>query len=433
MKKVFSLVLICVLLVTALAGCGGSEQTKSDQSNNVTIRFWQAGGDTNGASQKMAEIIQKFQDANPNIKVEYQAIPWAENPHDKFSTSIAGGDIADLLIVGNPFDTVLANSGAVVSLDQFIDDSFKSDVMDTFLKQSTYEGKMTELKGKIISLPIYGSSRTLIYNKDLLKAANVPEPTDKGWTLEDFKKYALAMTKDTDNDGVVDQYGFGTSAKYVSQYLPFVWDLGGDICNADLTKSTINTQEWKDALTYYIDMLQKASLPGSINLALQDVEKLFAEGKVAMMVDAMDFANKIIQEPSIKDKVGIGQMPIGKSQNTYAGADVFVITKQSKHQKEAWQLMKFILNTENEKDYCKTVGFMPILKSAASDPYFTGDIVKKGYSQALTYGRFYVKSDKANAITKIISAEVQNIIGGQKTMDQALADAQKQIDSTLAQ
>jgi hypothetical protein len=55
------------------------------------------------------------------------------------------------------------------------------------------------------------------------------------------------------------------------------------------------------------------------------------------------------------------------------------------------------------------------------------------YSQALTYGRFYVKSDKASAITKILTADVQSIIENKMTLDQGLADAQKQIDTTLAQ
>lgn len=432
MKKILSLGLALVLAISLLSGCNSTKSNSSGKT--TTIRFWQAGGDDKVSIPKMKEIISKFEAANPNIKVQFQAIPWSENPHDKFSTDIAGGDIADLLIVGNPFDTVLANEGAIVPLDQYMDSSFKSDMMETYLQQSTYTGKMTDLNGKIVSLPIYGSTRTLIYNKDLLKAANIPEPVDKGWSMDDFAKYAKELTKDTNGDGVIDQYGFGTSAKYASQYLPFVWDLGGDICNADLSKATISTAEWKDALTYYIDLLKKTSPPGSSNLDLTEIEKLFSQGKVAMMIDAMDFANKVITDPTIKDKVGIGQMPIGsKGQSSFAGADVFVITKQSKHPKEAWQLLRYILSTDNEKDYCKAVGFMPVLKSAASDPYFTGDIVRKGYSEALTYGRFYVKSDKSNAITTILRAEVQNAIGGKETIDKALANMDSQVTSALTQ
>ncbi|MDI6617850.1 MAG: sugar ABC transporter substrate-binding protein [Clostridiales bacterium] len=431
MKKALLLSLVLILIAGLFVGCGSSKT--ATKNNKVTIRFWQAGGDDKASIPKMKEIIKKFENENKDIEVEFQATPWSENPHDKFSTSIAGGNIADLLIVGSPFDTVLANNGAVISLDQYIDSSFKSDMMETFLNQSVYEGKRAEINKKIISLPIYGSTRTIIYNKDLLKAENIPEPVDKGWSMDDFKKYALALTKDTNGDGVIDQYGFGTSAKYTSQFLPFIWDLGGEICNADITKATTTTPEWKEGISYFVDLIKKASPPGSVNLDLQEIQKLFSQGKVAIMIDAMDFANKIINEPSIKDKVGIGQMPIGKKQTSFAGADVFVITKQSKHPAEAWKLLRFILNTDNESEYCKTVGFMPVLKSSARDPYFTGDIVRKGYSQALTYGKFYVKSDKSSAVTTILKAEVQNIIGNKKTVDKALTDIQNQVNTALAQ
>lgn len=432
MKKILSLGLVLILAIGLMSGCGNTKSSTSG-TKTTTIRFWQAGGDDTSIPV-MKGLISKFEQANPNIKVDYQAIPWSENPHDKFSTDIAGGNIADLLIVGNPFDTVLANEGAIIPLDQYMDSSFKSDMMETFLQQSTYQGKMTELNGKVISVPIYGSTRTLIYNKDLLKAANIPEPVDKGWSMDDFAKYAKELTKDTNGDGVIDQYGFGTSAKYASQFLPFVWDLGGDICNADMTKATINTPEWKEALTYYINLLKTTSPPGSSNVNLTEIEKLFSQGKVAMMTDAMDFANKIITDPSIKDKVGIGQMPIGdKGQSSFAGADVFVITKQSKHPKEAWQLLRSILSTDNEKEYCKATGFMPVLKSAASDPYFTGDIVRKGYSQALNYGRFYIKSNNSNAITTILKAEVQSAIGGKETLDKALSNMDSQVTSAVNQ
>lgn len=434
MKRLLSIVLAMLLSISVMAGCGGSKtDSKADTQEKTTIRFWQAGGENKDGVAKLKEIIAKYEEANPNVKVEFQAIPWSENPHEKFSTSIAGGDVADLLCIGSPFDTVLANNGAIIGLDQYMDDSFKSDIMETYIKESTYEGKQEEIKGKVVSLPIYGSTRTLIYNKDLLKAENIPEPIDKGWTMDEFKKYAMALTKDTDGDGVIDQYGFGTSAKYVAQFIPFVWDLGGDICSADLTKATTATPEWKEGISYYIDLLKKTSPAGSINLDLKEIQKLFSQGKVAMMIDAMDFASSLLTEPSVKDKLGIGQMPIGKTQSSYAGADVLVITKQSKHPKEAWELMKSILTTDNQVEYCKAVGFMPVLKSAAKDPYFTGDIVRKGYSEAMNYGRFYVKSEKANAISNIIKAELQSVIGGKKDLDKALQDIQDQIDSTIKQ
>jgi ABC-type sugar transport system, periplasmic component len=414
-----------------MTGCNKTKDTEAD--SKVTIKFWQAGGDTAGAADKMSEIIKKFETANPNIKVEYQAIPWAENPHDKFQTAIAGNEIADLLIVGSPFDFVLADSGTIVPLDQYMDNSFKTDLLDTFLKESVYTGQNKDLNGKTISIPMYGDVRTIVYNKDLFKAAGVSEPTES-WTFEQFKANAIKLTKDTNNDGVIDQYGFGTSANYTSQYLPFVWDKGGEILSTDMTKAAVTTDAWKEGIKYYIDLLDnKVSPPGSANLNLTEIQKLFGQGKIAMFVTTQDYVKELVKDPNMKDKIGIGQLPHDQKQTAFAGADVLVIPKQSKYPKQAYKLLRYIVSTENEIDYCKTVGFMPALKSAAKDPYFANDPIKKGFMQALEKGKFYVKSAKSSAITTTIKAEVQNAISKKKTVDQALQDIDKAINTALTQ
>jgi ABC-type glycerol-3-phosphate transport system substrate-binding protein len=432
MRKFIALLVVMALIIGAMAGCATKTSQKEQQPSQeaqqptqpqVTIKFWQAGGDTAGAAEKMSELIKKFEEKHPNIKVEYMAIPWAEEPHNKFQTAIVSGEVADLLIVGSPFDHVLASSGAIIPLDQFIDEELKKDLMDVFSREGIYHGKNKDLDGKLISIPMFGDARTIVYNKDIFKKAGVPEPTES-WTLEEFKQNALKLTK----DGV---YGFGTSGRYASQWLPFVWDKGGEILNQEMTEATITTPEWKEAWEYYIELINKASMPGSVNVNLAEIQKLFAQEKVAMFVTTQDYVEELMKDPNLKDKIGVGQMPHDKYQTAFAGADVFVITKQSKHPKEAWELLRFLVSTENQLEYCKTVGFLPAVKSAASDPYFTNDPVKKGFLQALEHGKFYVKSDKANGITTILRAEIQNAITGKKSVQKALEDAKQAIDLLL--
>ncbi len=43
-------------------------------------------------------------------------------------------------------------------------------------------------------------------NKDLLEKEGISIP-ESGWTLEDFYEICKKVTKDTNGDGVVDQYG----------------------------------------------------------------------------------------------------------------------------------------------------------------------------------------------------------------------------------
>ena len=144
MKKLLAILLaLCMLL--SLVACSqapaadapAAEAPKADapaaeapaakDPDPVTIRFWQAGGDTVGASSVMRLLLDKFELQNPGIKVEYQAIPWSNDPHTIFQTGIAGGDIADILVVGSPLDFQLAGNGQVLALDDLLDEDDDED------------------------------------------------------------------------------------------------------------------------------------------------------------------------------------------------------------------------------------------------------------------------------------------------------------------
>ena len=108
MKKLLAL-LLALVMVFALAACGGGTDPSAESpgavtdngsdGEKVTIRFWQAGGDTAGATEVMTSLLNKFMEENEDIVVEYQAYPWANDPHTIFQTAIAGNDVADLLVV----------------------------------------------------------------------------------------------------------------------------------------------------------------------------------------------------------------------------------------------------------------------------------------------------------------------------------------------
>jgi len=97
-------------------------------------------------------------------------------------------------------------------VDKYIPAEMKADFSPQQLKTATVDGKL-------IALPWFGDVRPLIYRKDLLQAAGVPEPTGS-WTWDEFLTYAKKLTRDLNGDGIIDQYGFGTSGRYVSQYQP---------------------------------------------------------------------------------------------------------------------------------------------------------------------------------------------------------------------
>ena len=62
--------------------------------------------------------------------------------------------------------------------------------------------------GELMCLPQNLSSLVVYYNRDLFDAAGLADPA-MNWTWDDFLAAAQALTRDTDGDGAIDQFGAG--------------------------------------------------------------------------------------------------------------------------------------------------------------------------------------------------------------------------------
>lgn len=450
MKKFLTLMLI-IMMVSSIIGCQsqnpqsdpeatGKEATASQNTpaaepevkpakEPVTIRFWQAGADTSDATNIMNKLLLKFMKENTDIMVEYQAVPWSNDPHTVFQTAIAGGDVADLLIVGSPFDFAMATSGTVQSLTPYLDKAVVDDLMPVS-KEGIYTGKNTSLAGQYISVPLFVDARVILYNKEIFDKAGVAYP-NTSWTHEEFLSNAEKLTGTFDGKKV---YGFGTSARYASQYITFVWNLGGEILNDNMTKAATNNDIWRKAITYYLNFYKKGiTPPGSEAMALADMQTMFVNGEIAMMVATSDYAKELQKDEKFGSKLAIGIMPHADKQTAFAGSDVFVIPAIAKNPEAAGRLINFMLKTENQLEYVKNVGFFPAVKSAANNEYFTSDPVKAGFAEGIKIGKFYVKHQISGSCTTILRAQIQQLIGDKITLDQFLANTETEINAALAE
>mgnify|MGYP000954053454 CR=1 FL=1 len=420
-SRTFSRAVLIVFLVLIVFNMGiGTSYAKK-----TTITFWHA---ANGEAMiaTMRKLIQQFEAKNKDIQVKYQGIPWAEDPHFKYQMAVVGGNLADVVSMGDPFEHVLAGANALEPLDSYMSGSVKKDF------PASQIGRVT-VNGKIIALPWYVTIRGLFYRKDLLKEAGVPEPTSS-WTWEEFQKYAKMLTKDHNGDGIVDQYGFGTSGRYVSQYQPFLRQNDIDFVDENKNIATVTNLKAIEALQFYIDLIRthKVTPPGIATIDLQSIQKMFAEGKVAMFFDCEDTALSFAREPALANKFGIGLLPHKLTQAAYAGADVIAISKNSPNKKAAWKFMEFILSENNMAEYCKVTGFTPARESLLENKMLQ-DPIRVGFMKQMKAGSyFYFKSSKSSAFTRIIRSEVQEAIEGKKSVQQVANNMQRQLERELA-
>ena len=80
----------------ALSGAGFASAAAQDQA---TVTFWQFNTE-DFIVQAWADAITAFEAANPDVKVNMEIVPWAEQ-HQKLVTGLATGSLPDVSMLGN--------------------------------------------------------------------------------------------------------------------------------------------------------------------------------------------------------------------------------------------------------------------------------------------------------------------------------------------
>ena len=183
------------LLSTACAGAANSDADSGD--GKTTIEFMHWGGDETfeGVYQ---ERIENFEKENPDIKVK--TITVADDYDTKLQTMIAGKQAPDVAQVSE-------NGSGFASKNAFIDltDKIKEANIDIAATWGSAIDLYT-LDNKIFGIPDRGGSSLLYYNKVLFDEAGIEYPNEN-WTIDDYYKAAETLTKDTNGDGEIDQWG----------------------------------------------------------------------------------------------------------------------------------------------------------------------------------------------------------------------------------
>ena len=138
-------------------------------------------------------------------------------------------------------------------------------------------------EGTLYAAPFYGESSMVMYRKDLTEAAGVTIADNDSW---DNVKAAAAAMHDPDN-GVYGaclrgKPGWGDNMAFVTTV---VNSFGGAWFDADM-RPALESDEWKAAINFYVDLLGNYGPPGSEGNSFNEILALYNEDKCGMWIDA---------------------------------------------------------------------------------------------------------------------------------------------------
>lgn len=208
---------------------------------------------------------------------------------------------SDISIVGTRWLLDFVHDDLVEPLDGYMSPEFKSRFIGQFLKPS-------QIDGKTYGLPIAASARAMFYNKAMLTKAGFP---DGPKTWDDVVAAAQKIK-------AAGSSGFGLMAKGTEvdvYYYYALWSYGGDVVGPD-GKAAFNSPAGVKALTLYKSLVdQGLTEPGVTNYTRADLQELFKQDRVGMIISLPFMINQIAKEVPNLD-YGINPVPAGTTQST---------------------------------------------------------------------------------------------------------------------
>ena len=361
------------------------------------------------------KMAAEFHAANPTIDIKIEMVAWTALLQ-KLQTDISGNANADLSIIGTRWLLDFVHDDIAEPLDGYMTPEFRNRFIGPFLQPG-------EIGGKVFGLPIAASARAMYYNKPMLAKAGFPDgPTT-------WDEVVTASQKIKAAGGA----GFGLQGKplEVDVYWYYaLWSYGGDVIGPD-HKAAFSSPAGVQALTLYKKMLDEGLTQGSpTNYTREDLQNLFKQGRVGMMITAPFLINQIAKEAPTLD-YGIVPVPKGTTSSTYAVTDSVVMFRNSKVKPAAWKFLEFLFTKDPRVEFNKAEGFLPTTKAAAEDPYFTDNARLQTFVKLLPIAHFAPTITGWEDTAKAVTDSLQAVYLGKTDPAAALAQAAKTANESL--
>ena len=396
----------------ALALCGASALVPAAQAETVRVTGAYYSDKTGPYLEKMATEFHKL---NPTIDIKIEVVNW-DNLLQKLQTDISGGTNADISIIGTRWLLDFVKDDQAETLDGYMDSAFKDRFIGAFLAPG-------QIGGKTYGLPIAASARALYYNKDLFDKAGIAAPPA---TWDDVAADAAKLKA----SGVA---GFGLQGKAIETDVYWyyaLWTYGGDVVGAN-GKAAFASDAGVKALTMYKSLIDKGlTEDGVTNYTREDLQNLFKQGRVGMVITAPFLINQIATEAP-KLNYGIAPVPKEAQSATYAVTDSVVLFKNSKVKAAAWKFLDFLFTPGPRIEFTKGEGFLPTTKGEATDSYFVSNERLQTFVNLLPSAHFAPTVTGWEDTAKAVSDAVQSVYVGKDEPAAALKAAAAKADEAL--
>ena len=427
---------------TPVANLVVSEQEqKAVNAGAVIVNFGLGEGEGRFAQQSLANVIEQFQAAHPDILVE------VDTP-EGFRGQL---DLADLAA---QYDCFQASPNlnddsvaAIVNVEPFLaadSSTRKEDFYPSVLEQFTYQGQVWGLPGSV-------TVSVMNYNKDLFDAAHLAYPSTT-WTTSDFLQMAVALTK-ADASGENAQYGYSPSSFGVDDLVTLMDRLGANMLDesVDPPRLVFNSPAVVEAFRWYTSLATQYKVePVFENTedfggGERQRQTLINDGRVAMWMGGGGGGGfggvSVFMGPggsSAQTNLNTGVAPLPAGPNSTKGSGFqsvngYFISAQSDARQACWSWITFLTQQPDvtsglpaRQSVAQSDEYRQRVGAERADAYLAS---VSGGSQASFYQRISDEGNWLGFASSWLSVAHERVVNGEATVEEALNAAQESVNA----
>lgn len=385
-----------------------------------------------GYGPSVEHNLETLKQAHPGINVEWNKVSDVPNESRKLYVTglTAKSPTPDVFAIDVIWAGEFAQRGWLVPLEGLVGAETLASYNASFLGAA-------QLDGKTYAAPLYLDGTHLFYRKDLLEKYNLAVP--KTWEA------LIAASKTVmEGEGNPQLYGFVSMWAKIEglfmNWLSFTNSNGGGFYDAD-GNIAVNAAANIAATQTMVDILHKDRIaPDSIlNMRPDDARTLFQQGRaVFLMVQDFVYSPLNADDSPVKGKFDFTRIPYFEGQpeahSTAMGGWFLAINPNSEHKQAAAKLIEHFTGYDQQLAAAIGQNRAPTLPEVYNNSAMSQAAILAKFGKNYDVGVVRPSAGTGSQYPKVsetIQLEVTNALHQKKSVEQALNDAQSQIEAIL--
>jgi multiple sugar transport system substrate-binding protein len=411
-------------LAAVLALAVAAALTAACRPERASVRLWAFGRE----GEVLRELLAGIDARHPGLRVEVQQLPWTA-AHEKLLTAFVGRATPDLAQLGNTWIPEFVALGALAPLDARLSQSAVVDRADYF--DGSWASNV--LDGATWGVPWYVDTRVLFYRTDLVAAAGAP------WPPRTWAEWREGMARLRATAGGAERYALLVPVTEWDKPVILGLQAGASLLDAEGRHGAFRDPRFRRALAFYVDLFSADLAPPLTESGVANMYQQFADGYFAMVItgpwNLAEFRKRL--PPTFAGRWSTAPLPAADAHAAYPGASLaggssLVVFRGAAERDDAWRVVEYLSEPAQQARFYALSGNLPARRSAWALGGLDADPQARAFRDQLLAARALPQVPEWEEIATRIALAGEEAIRGQRSLDEALAALDRDVDGMLA-